>query len=121
MGHEDRLERVIGHLVQNALRRHAVPKRRGPGARVSRRGDQARGRSRRTTVQGMTAEFIRDAPVQALPARPSSTGMGIGSLREPAVRAAALGGRIDVESATGRGHAYRCRAAAAATLADRPA
>jgi putative PEP-CTERM system histidine kinase len=102
LGHEDRVERVIGHLVQNAL--DATGDGGKVVVRVLRDGDSA-------IVEvaddgaGMTPEFVRDRLF-----RPFQTtkpqGMGIG-LYESFQYVAGLGGRILVDSAPGAGTKVR--------------
>jgi putative PEP-CTERM system histidine kinase len=97
-GHEDRLERVLGHLVHNALDATAqggdvwVATRRQAGQVVVEVGD---------TGVGMTDEFI-----QSRLFRPFSTtkesGMGIGT-HESLQYVRELGGQIDVRSRPGEG------------------
>jgi putative PEP-CTERM system histidine kinase len=97
-GHEERLERIIGHIVQNAF------DATDPSGRVwvclDRSGSQARivvG----DTGQGMTQEFIRERlfkPFQTT----KQAGMGIGAY-ESFQYVQELGGRIDVESELNRG------------------
>ncbi len=97
-GHEDRIERVIGHLVQNA--QDATD----PGGRVWMRlgrdgafatvevGD---------TGHGMTPEFVRDRlfkPFQTT----KQAGMGIGAY-ESMQYVRELGGRVAVDSTPGAG------------------
>jgi putative PEP-CTERM system histidine kinase len=93
LGHHDRLERVIGHLVQNAL--EATP----PGGRVAVRafeeGDYAVIEVADTGA-GMSSEFVREQlfkPFQSTKA----TGMGIGAY-ESSQYVGELGGRILVDS-----------------------
>ncbi len=92
-GHEDRIERVIGHLVQNAL--DATEKNGRVWVRVARQtayalvevGD---------TGHGMSPEFIRERlfkPFQTT----KPTGMGIGAY-ESFQYVHELGGRLSVES-----------------------
>ena len=97
-GHEQRLERVIGHVVQNAL--DATP----PDGQVSVRLQQSVGRCQVTVADtgcGMSQEFI-----QTRLFRPFSTtkshGMGIGSY-ESFQYIKELGGSIDVKSEVGQG------------------
>jgi putative PEP-CTERM system histidine kinase len=97
-GHEERIERVLGHVVQNALDASGADKRvwlklaRHSGQALVEVGD---------TGQGMSQEFVRERlfkPFQTT--KPS--GMGIGAyesfqyLRE-------LGGTISVDSELNRG------------------
>lgn len=97
-GHEERLERVIGHLVQNAIDASL------PGDRVwtslERRNDKAAilvG----DNGHGMTQEFIRDRlfkPFQST----KDAGMGIGAY-ESAQYVRELGGDMQVDSEPGKG------------------
>ncbi|WIT11362.1 PEP-CTERM system histidine kinase PrsK [Paucibacter sediminis] len=92
-GHEDRIERVIGHVVQNAL--DATP----PHGRVWLKLDQSGSHARvevGDTGCGMTPEFIENRlfkPFQTT----KSTGMGIGAY-ESFQYLQELGGKMDVES-----------------------
>jgi putative PEP-CTERM system histidine kinase len=107
--HDDLLERVIAHLVQNAFDasgRDAEVTLRvlcdddGVTVEVDDRG------------QGMTPEFVRDRlfrPFQTT----KDTGLGIGAFEcQQYVRQ--VGGRIDVDSAPGEGTRVRVRLRAAA-------
>ncbi|MCC6609946.1 MAG: PEP-CTERM system histidine kinase PrsK [Burkholderiales bacterium] len=92
-GHEDRLERVIGHLVQNAL--EATPSDGQVALRVHDEGEFAVIEVSDTGV-GMSAEFVRERlfkPFQST----KQTGMGIGAY-ESAQYVGELGGRILVDS-----------------------
>lgn len=92
-GHEDRLERVIGHLVQNAL--EATPPDGQVALRVCEEGDYAVVEVSDTGV-GMSPEFVRERlfkPFQST----KPTGMGIGAY-ESAQYVGELGGRILVDS-----------------------
>ncbi|KAB2926769.1 MAG: PEP-CTERM system histidine kinase PrsK [Dechloromonas sp.] len=97
-GHEDRLERVIGHLVQNAL------DATDPSGRVAialeRRGDRA-ALEVSDTGHGMSQEFIRERlfkPFQST----KQAGMGIGAY-ESAQYIRELGGEMLVDSEPGKG------------------
>ncbi|MDR1996251.1 XrtA/PEP-CTERM system histidine kinase PrsK [Azonexus sp.] len=97
-GHEDRLERVIGHLVQNAL------DATDPSGRVTvsleRRGDRA-ALEVGDTGHGMTTEFIRERlfkPFQST----KRAGMGIGAY-ESSQYIRELGGEMLVDSEPGQG------------------
>ncbi|MCR5866260.1 XrtA/PEP-CTERM system histidine kinase PrsK [Aquincola sp. J276] len=98
-GQEERLARVLGHLVQNAL--DATP----PDGRVSVRVERSGGNQARVVVadtgQGMSPEFVNTRLF-----KPFSTtkpaGMGIGAY-ESHQYVSELGGRIEVDSAVGRG------------------
>jgi putative PEP-CTERM system histidine kinase len=97
-GHEERLERVIGHLVQNAL--DATEPAGDVWLCLDKLGGQARvevGDSGR----GMTPEFVRDRlfrPFQTTKAN----GMGIGAY-ESFQYVRELGGNISVESEPDKG------------------
>ncbi len=97
-GHDDRLERVLGHLVQNAL--DATPAQGRVWVTVSRLGGQVKVEIG-DTGSGMSEEFVRTRLF-----RPFSTtkqsGMGIGSF-ESAHYVRELGGSIDVASDPGSG------------------
>jgi len=97
-GHEERLERVLGHLVQNAL--EATP----PAGTVLVRASRYSGQVRVEVVDtgaGMSEEFIRTRLF-----RPFNTtkhnGMGIGTY-ESFQYVRELGGSIDVKSQEGAG------------------
>lgn len=97
-GHEERLERIIGHVVQNAF--DATE----PTGRVWLRLDRAGGQARivvADTGQGMTQDFIRDRlfkPFQTT----KQAGMGIGAY-ESFQYVQELGGKIEVESELKKG------------------
>jgi len=97
-GHEERLERIIGHIVQNAF--DATDPSGRVWACLERSGSQARivvG----DTGQGMTQEFIRDRlfkPFQTT----KQAGMGIGAY-ESFQYVQELGGRIEVDSELNKG------------------
>lgn len=92
-GHEERLERVIGHVVQNAF--DATDARGRVWLTIDRSGGQARvvvG----DTGHGMSPEFVRERlfkPFQTT----KKAGMGIGAY-ESFQYVQELGGRIDVQS-----------------------
>ena len=92
-GHEERLERIIGHLVQNAL------DATDPSGKVWLRLDKLGGQARievGDNGHGMTPEFVRDRlfkPFQTT----KPTGMGIGAY-ESFQYVQELGGKISVES-----------------------
>lgn len=97
-GHEQRLERVLGHLVQNALDATPASGRVWFGLR------QNVGRASITvgdTGAGMTREFVRTQLFRPFSSTKDS-GMGIGSY-ESHQYIRELGGRIDVQSEPGRG------------------
>ena len=101
-GHEDRLEHVIGHLVQNAI--DATSK--GGSVTVKLHDDGAFALiDVKDTGTGMSSEFVRERLF-----RPFETtkpaGMGIG-VYESAQYVEGLGGRIQVDSEPGRGTCVR--------------
>jgi len=97
-GHEERLERVIGHLVQNAL--DASSPSGKVWISVERRNDKA-AIEVGDTGHGMTQEFIRDRlfkPFQST----KDAGMGIGAY-ESAQYISELGGEMLVDSEKDKG------------------
>jgi putative PEP-CTERM system histidine kinase len=97
-GHGDRLERVIGHIVQNAF--DATDKTGRVSLRLNREAGQAR-IVVSDTGQGMSQDFIRDKlfkPFQTT----KQAGMGIG-VYESFHYLQELGGKIDVQSELGVG------------------
>jgi putative PEP-CTERM system histidine kinase len=97
-GHEERLERVIGHVVQNAL--DATP----PSGKVWVRLQQASGRAMLTvgdTGAGMTQEFVQTRLFRPFNTTKDS-GMGIGAY-ESFQYVKELGGSIEVHSEVGSG------------------
>ena len=97
-GHEERLERIIGHVVQNSL------DATDPAGTVWLRVDKLGGDARievGDNGHGMTPEFIRDRlfkPFQTT----KPTGMGIGAY-ESFQYVQEIGGRISVESEPAKG------------------
>ncbi len=97
-GHEERLERVIGHVVQNAFDATDV------GGRVWINLDRLSGQAQIVvgdTGKGMSRDFIRDRlfkPFQTT----KQAGMGIGAY-ESFQYVQELGGRIEVDSELGQG------------------
>jgi putative PEP-CTERM system histidine kinase len=97
-GHEDRLERVIGHLVQNAL--DATDPSGSVWVSLEKRGDRAALEVGDSGL-GMTPEFIRERlfkPFQST----KQAGMGIGAY-ESAQYIRELGGEMLVDSEPGSG------------------
>jgi putative PEP-CTERM system histidine kinase len=97
-GHEERLERIIGHMVQNAL--DATPEDGRVCLTLSRHGGQACIEVA-DTGHGMSREFIRERlfkPFQTT----KQAGMGIGAY-ESFQYVQELGGKIEVESEPGQG------------------
>jgi putative PEP-CTERM system histidine kinase len=98
IGHHERLERVVGHLVQNAC--DAVGDNPWVRIRVFRDEDEGVVEIADNGV-GMTPEFVRDRlfrPFQTT----KKMGMGIGAY-ESMQYVSTLGGRITVESKPGHG------------------
>lgn len=97
-GHEERLERIIGHVVQNAFDATDL------AGRVWLRLDRSSGQARIVvgdTGQGMSQDFIRDRlfkPFQTT----KQAGMGIGAY-ESFQYVQELGGRIAVDSVLNKG------------------
>jgi putative PEP-CTERM system histidine kinase len=97
-GHEQRIERVIGHVVQNAFDATA------PGDRVWVKLQKASGQARievGDTGQGMSDEYVRTRlfkPFQST----KTTGMGIG-VYESLQYIKELGGQIGVDTKVNRG------------------
>jgi putative PEP-CTERM system histidine kinase len=97
-GHRERLERVIGHLAQNAL--DATSAKDKVWIHLHRQGDRAM-LEVGDEGHGMSPEFIRDRlfkPFQTT----KDAGMGIGAY-ESAQYIRELGGEIKVDSALGQG------------------
>jgi hypothetical protein len=102
LGHEDRLERVIGHLIQNAI--EATAERGSVAVRVFADGQNAVVEVADDGV-GMAPEFIRDQlfkPFQTT----KPHGMGIG-VYESFQYVTGLGGRMLVDSTPGTGTRVR--------------
>jgi putative PEP-CTERM system histidine kinase len=92
-GHEERLERVIGHMIQNAL--DATPVDGRVWVSLDKRGDRAVVEIG-DTGEGMTQDFIRERlfkPFQST----KQAGMGIGAY-ESAQYIRELGGELQVDS-----------------------
>lgn len=97
-GHEERLERVIGHLIQNALDASTLTDK--VWVSLARRNDKA-AIEVGDTGHGMTKEFIRNRLFKPFQSTKDS-GMGIGAY-ESAQYISELGGEISVESEEGKG------------------
>lgn len=89
----ERLERVLGHLIQNAIEATARDGR--VGIRVAREGDAALV-TITDTGEGMTEEFIRERLFKPFEST-KSAGMGIGVF-ESREYISELGGKLDVTS-----------------------
>jgi putative PEP-CTERM system histidine kinase len=101
-GHEDRLERVIGHLVQNAI--DATGGKGRVWIKLARQDDHALVEIG-DTGHGMTPEFVRERlfkPFQTT----KRTGMGIGAY-ESHQYVHELGGRVLVDTTPGAGTRMR--------------
>ncbi len=112
VGHEDRLGRVIGHLVQNAIDASAA------GGRVSVRSyrqDPFSVVEVADTGAGMTPEFIRERLFKPFETS-KATGMGIG-VYESAQYVSSLGGQILYDSKVGVGTSSRLLLPAIAAVA----
>lgn len=121
LGHADRLERVIGHLVQNAFEAvgEAAPARPQVKVCVDRRGDTLVIEVADNGI-GMSADFVRERLFKPFSST-KLTGMGIGTY-ESQQYVASIGGSIDVESRPGVGTCFRVVLRAADTqLATREA
>jgi len=97
-GHEERLERIIGHVVQNAF--DATDPSGTVSVALQRSGGQAHVVVT-DTGHGMTPDFIRDRlfkPFQTT----KQAGMGIGAF-ESYQYVQELGGKIDVQSEVNKG------------------
>ncbi len=107
-GHEDRLERVLGHLVQNAV--EASGDDSPVVMRAMRDGDDVvidvsdKGK-------GMTPDFVRDRLFKPFQTTKDS-GTGIGAY-ESQQYVKQIGGQIEVESAPDQGTCVRVRLRAA--------
>jgi putative PEP-CTERM system histidine kinase len=94
----ERLERVLGHLVQNAI--EATPREGEVAIEVTRREDQAVVSIRDTGI-GMDEEFIRERLFRPFEST-KAAGMGIGAF-ESREYIQELGGRLDISSTPQRG------------------
>lgn len=104
LAHRERLERVLGHLLQNAA--EATPSDGSIQIRIEREHDRARIEVQ-DTGKGMSESFIREQLF-----RPFDTtkahGMGIGAF-ESREYVRELGGSLEVESREGVGTVFRIR------------
>jgi putative PEP-CTERM system histidine kinase len=90
----ERLERVVGHLIQNAI--EATPRDGHVMIRVGRRADDAVEIEISDTGEGMTEEFIRERLFKPFDST-KSAGMGIGVF-ESREYITELGGALEVSS-----------------------
>jgi signal transduction histidine kinase len=102
IGHEDRLEHVIAHLVQNAL--DATRKGGAVRVAVARDGDSALVEVADDGV-GMTEEFVRERLGKPFETT-KPAGMGIG-VYESAQYLASVGGRLAIDSTPDAGTRVR--------------
>ncbi len=118
IGQEDRLDHVIGHVIQNAI--DATAERGSVSVRLGRDGNFAVLDVTDTGI-GMSAEFVRERLFKPFETT-KPEGMGIG-VYESSQYVAGLGGQILIDSAPGTGTRVRLllpsgdgASAAAATL-----
>lgn len=97
-----RLERVIGHLIQNAV--EATPRDGKVAVKLLRAGDAAV-IELSDTGHGMTEEFIRDRLFKPFEST-KTAGMGIGVF-ESREYMREVGGQLEVTSVPGRGTTFR--------------
>lgn len=97
-----RLERVIGHLIQNAI--EATPKDGKVSIKLERYADSAVV-TVRDSGAGMSAEFVREKLFEPFESTKAG-GMGIGVF-ESREYINELGGRLEVESVPSRGTTFR--------------
>lgn len=97
-----RLERVLGHLLQNAI--EATPPDGEVALRLRRDGEQVLVEIS-DTGQGMTPDFIRERLFKPFEST-KAAGMGIGAF-ESREYVAELGGRLEVHSVPQRGTTFR--------------
>ena len=101
MADRERLERVLGHLIQNAI--EATPKDGRVGIRLVRQGASVLVEIT-DTGEGMSEEFIRERLFKPFEST-KSAGMGIGVF-ESREYISELGGRLDVISTPGLGTTF---------------
>ncbi|MCU6501587.1 PEP-CTERM system histidine kinase PrsK [Rugamonas sp. A1-17] len=102
LANRQRLERVIGHLIQNAV--EATPRGGRVAMRLLRR-DAAAVIELSDTGHGMSEQFIRERLFQPFEST-KSAGMGIGVF-ESREYAREIGGRLEVSSAPSHGTTFR--------------
>lgn len=104
VAHRDRLERVVGHLVQNAI--EATPA--GGSVRVSARRDGEHAVVEvADTGRGMSREFVERELFRPFTST-KAHGMGIGAF-ESREYVREIGGTLSVSSAEGRGTTFTLR------------
>jgi len=104
VAHRVRLERVIGHLIQNAI--EATPAEGSVVVQLLRQNSSAVIEIADTGC-GMSEQFVRDRLFRPFEST-KAAGMGIGTY-ETEQYVKELGGRIDVESREARGTVFRVR------------
>ncbi|HKP66054.1 MAG TPA: XrtA/PEP-CTERM system histidine kinase PrsK [Casimicrobiaceae bacterium] len=104
VAHEDRLEHVIGHLLQNAI--DATTAAGSVSVSVERRGTMVV-IVVADTGRGMTHEFVRDRLFKPFETTKSS-GMGIG-VYESVQYVSSIGGEISIDSKLGEGTTVEVR------------
>lgn len=109
LAHEERLERVLGHLIQNAF--DAMSGKGPVRVRVEEHGADVLIKVQ-DEGHGMTPEFIRDGLFKPFVST-KSTGMGIGAY-ESREYINELGGSMDVTSAPGVGTTFSVKIPVAA-------
>ena len=102
MADRERLERVVGHLIQNAI--EATPRTGSVMIRVAREADQALIEIA-DTGEGMSEDFIRERLFKPFDST-KSAGMGIGVF-ESREYINELGGGLAVSSSPGQGTTFR--------------
>jgi len=114
-GHEDRLDHVIAHLVQNAI--DATPGKGRVAVRLFSEGGFVVLEVEDEGV-GMSEEFIRDRLFRPFETS-KATGMGIG-VYESAQYVASIGGKIEFDSTPGAGTRVRLRLSSGDSPAQSP-
>lgn len=98
-----RLERIIGHLIQNAV--EATPKDGEVVVRLAQKDNQQALIEVRDTGHGMSEEFIRERLFKPFDStKPSGMGIGVFEIQEY-IRE--IGGQLDVESLVAHGTTFR--------------
>ena len=111
LAHAERLERILGHIVQNAL--DATPEHGSVSVELSRERNQAC-ITVRDTGSGMSAAFIREQLFKPFQTTKAS-GMGIGAY-EAQQYVQELGGSLSVVSDVGTGSRFDIRLPIAASV-----
>jgi len=111
LAHAERLERILGHIVQNAL--DATLEHGSVSVELSQERNQAC-ITVRDTGSGMSPAFIRDQLFKPFQTTKAS-GMGIGAY-EVQQYVQELGGRLDVHSEVGAGTRFDVRLPIAASI-----